>query len=353
MVASPDNTAVSTYAVAADGASVSQVGATVGLSARADDLQFTADRRFAYTIGTGANDSTIAVYAADVSGALRTPAIQTATVPLRTGFLIHPSGKFAYQMKPGPSDYLSIQSSLYLQPIDAATGVWTGDAQLLQAIGPAWTSESLSRFSKDGATLFDEIDGSGPHATTEIAFRKSAVDSSTGALRFGNVFWTYNVYNDPNTSRSVALGDKLLAFAHVNGVDASDSSIDVFAVSDTTSTATPSALVHCTSQMLAICGTATDVRLDRSEQFVFATDAAHSRVRVLRIDVANKQLADTGNSIPHGASDSSVSFGGDGTLVYAPSNNDIQIYRFDANTGTLTPGAVIHVGSAFWMYPAP
>lgn len=355
VVLSPNNTAANTYAVAADGTSANEVGATATLTARADTLQLTGDHHFLYTLGSGTTDAAIAVYATDASGAPKTPALQTTTVALRTGFLIHPSGRFAYEMKPLPSDFLSVQSALYLEGIDATTGKLNGNEQQLQSFGPSCDQESLLRFSKDGTALYDEVDCLGPHASGNIGFRKSAVDPATGALTLGPVFWQYSYYNDQDVSRSFAVGDKLLAFARIDGSMAQNSGIGIFAVSGTATSSGQTPLVQCTAQMLAACATTTDVRLDPSEQYVFATDSTSSKVRVLRIDLANKQLVDTGNSIPRGTSDTSVVFSADGKLVYAPmnGNTDIQVYRFDATTGALTAGAVIHVGSTFSMFPAP
>ena len=345
---------MNTYAVATDGSSANQVGGTVSSAAKADAVEFTSAKHFLYTYTNGDTNATVTVYATDSSGALRTPAVQTTNFPARSGFLIHPSGNFAYVMKPGPSDFLAVQSSLYLEGVDAATGMFNGSEKLLQSFGPSCNQESLKRFSKDGTALYDEVDCSGPHASGNIGVRKSAVDPTTGALTLGNVFWQYSFYNDQDLSRSVAVGDKLLAFARIDGSFAHDSGIGIFAVSNTASTSTPTPLVQCNASMLTACATTTDVRLDPSEQFVFATDSATSTVRVLRIDLAHQQLVDTGYSIPAVQNGPPVAFSSDGVLVYAAtSNSAVQVYRFDATTGALTPTAIINVGTAFSMYPAP
>ena len=344
---------MNTYAVASDGSGAKQVGGTTALATTANQLQFTDNNRFLYTVGndpaTGVN---VAVYSMDSSGVPQLAAVQTTSFAAGTGFLVHPSRNFAYEMKPGPSDYLSIQSTLYLQPVDPSTGKFGNNPQQLDTFGPAYTSESLKRFSHDGTSLFDQIDGSGPHGSGEIAFRKSTVDPATGKMTLGNIFWLYSYYGGIDVSTSTSLGDHLVAFARIGGYPDDVSMIDISPVTDTAvGSNSPAVLVHCTAQMIAACATTTNVQLDPTEQFVFATEQNTSKVHVFRIDLANQKLVDTRALLPSGP----FAFSSDGSLVYAATNGgtDIQVYRFDHTSGALTPGAVIHVGTQFAMYPLP
>ena len=342
---------MNTYAVATDGSNAKQVGGTVALAAKAEQLEFTNNNRFLYTVGndpsTGVN---AAVYAMNSDGAPQLPAVQTTSFPAGTGFLVHPSRNFAYEMQPGPSDILSIQSTLYLQPVDPSTGTFGNNPQQLDKFGPAYTSESLKRFNGDGTALFDEIDGSGPHGSGEIAFRKSAIDPTTGKMTLGNIFWLYSYYGGIDVSTSTSLGDHLVAFARIGGYPDDVSMIDISPVTDTDiGSNSPQVLVHCTSDMIAACATTTNVQLDPAEQFVFATDQSTSKIRIFRIDVPNHKLVDTGSSIPSGP----IAFSSDGSLVYAAakSGTAVQVYRFDHSTGALAAGALINVGTQFGMYP--
>ena len=352
VVLSP-GTSMNTYAVARDGSSATQVGGTVALASAANQVEFTENNRFLYTVGNDpATGVTVSVYATNDSGAPQLPAVQTTSFAAGTGFLIHPSRNFAYEMKPGPSDFLSIQSTLYLQKVDPATGKFGDSPQQLSTFGPTWTSESLKRFSDDGTMLFDETDGTGPHASAEIAFRKSTVDPASGNLTLGDTFWTYSSYGGSDQSVSTSLGDQLVAFARISDISDTQSEVDIAPVVHEADLGDPPALIHCTSQMIAACATATYVRLDPAEQFVFATDGSKSTVHIFRIDLANKKLVDTGSSIP---TSSPFAFSSDGSLVYVTANSGtaIQVYRFDHTSGALTPAAVINVGTQFSMYPPP
>jgi hypothetical protein len=75
---------------------------------------------------------------------------------------------------------------------------------------------------------------------------------------------------------------------------------------------------------------------------------------VARIDLTNKQIVDTGNSIP---GTPQLFFSHDGLLVYALTDNyngtsTIQVYRFDKGTGALTAGNQISLSTVWGLTPA-
>ncbi len=105
--------------------------------------------------------------------------------------------------------------------------------------------------------------------------------------------------------------------------------------------------------MLAACNTTGNIAVDPSGQYVFLTPS--NVTQVARIDMTNKQIVDTGNSIPGSPQ---LFFSRDGLLVYAlttdynTGNSTIQIYRFDKQTGALTAGSQISLSSVWGLTPA-
>ena len=71
----------------------------------------------------------------------------------------------------------------------------------------------------------------------------------------------------------------------------------------------------------------------------------------VKVDLASKQIVDTGNSMnlpPNFSPDDSILYG----AAYG-TNSYVQIYGFNSNTGGLTTGSQIAVASTLWnIFPA-
>ena len=111
-------------------------------------------------------------------------------------------------------------------------------------------------------------------------------------------------------------------------------------------------LINCTATMLAACNTTGNIAVDPSGQYVFLSSG--NVLEVARIDLTNKQIVDTGNSI---AGTPQLFFSQDGRLVYALTDNyngtsTIQVYRFDKQTGALTAGNQISLSTVYGLTPA-
>jgi 6-phosphogluconolactonase (cycloisomerase 2 family) len=129
------------------------------------------------------------------------------------------------------------------------------------------------------------------------------------------------------------MNDRLIAFAHHNGYDDSDTGIDLYS-NEVNPTA---AVVHCTSAMAKVCGdtlTNGSVQFAPSGRYLFINDVSIRSVVVVGIDLKQHLLAETGGSLP--GNPQSISFSADGGLLYAVKERNIFIYVFNAVTGLIT-----------------
>jgi 6-phosphogluconolactonase (cycloisomerase 2 family) len=97
--------------------------------------------------------------------------------------------------------------------------------------------------------------------------------------------------------------------------------------------------IHCTKAMLAFCGTASYIKLDRSGRYLFLTDPVSGGTHVARISVTTHQLIDTGNSLPMTSQTPGFVFNQDGSIVYVMQTDaSLHFFHFDSSSGTLTEG---------------
>lgn len=107
--------------------------------------------------------------------------------------------------------------------------------------------------------------------------------------------------------------------------------------------------------MLGACGTATNVQLDPSGEYLFLTDPASQLVRVASINLSQNAVTDTGHSLPFTMQTPGFAFSPDETLVYAllASDFSLHIYHFDQTNGNLTEGdAPINMSASAGFSPA-
>jgi hypothetical protein len=209
-----------------------------------------------------------------------------------------------------------------------------------------YLSVSFYGFNKDGSELYD-LQSSSFDGSDSSSYASHAVDPQTGMLGPETpLFGTERNWGDTTIA---FIADKFLGDSYKGSSNApGDSWADIYA--HPISPGAP--MIHCTIAMLSVCDTATAVRLDPSQQYLFFSDPATQSIRVIHVDLAGKQLVDTGTFIPL-IKVATLDFSRDGSLVYVITEPDaiIHIYGFDALTGKVTPGGTLPLTGSR-IYPA-
>ncbi len=260
----------------------------------------------------------IVVYTTNSLGVPQTPPVQTLSVPIDSGLLVHPSNRFGYSQA-----FNSSGSYVRLFQIDPTTGKLS-NPKTVATYGPG---PYLYGLSSTGSKLYDVQFPGGAYRTYN--YRK--VDPLTGALGPEVAFFT-------TQDLTVTLSDKYIAQLNDANEDRSNLFLDVYA--NVVNPSNP--LIHCTAAMLDVCHTATAIQFDPSNQYLFIHDGnlSSSQTIVARVDATNHQLVATGASIP---GSTTVLFSPDGKLVYEQAGDlsSVQVYRFNRPSGTLTPGSTV------------
>ncbi len=283
------------------------------------------DDHFLYVLWSDAQGQEhLSVFETDSSGVPHLPAAQTLDVSSLYQFNIHRSRRFAYMMEVTNSNGL-YTSKIRLFHVNSATGVLSEDPQIQGIYGPDnfWPA-SLYGLSADGSKLYLSLYG-----TQGAVYRERPVNLHTG--RLGS---DVGLYAPGRHWGEPVIGNKLM----IDDYRPSSSSGYLNVFPNVPSPRRP--VIHCTSAMLSVCETATNVQLDPSGHYLFLTDPKTQLVHVSGINVAAHRVADTGGSIPFTAETPGFSFSPDGTLVYAilASDDSVHVYRFDPGSGALTAG---------------
>jgi hypothetical protein len=154
------------------------------------------------------------------------------------------------------------------------------------------------------------------------------VDQQTGAL--GPDVQTFSWENGSDGFDQVTFTPAaLIDFNVPNDFNYGINSLNVYPLSGGS---TP--IFSCTASMLQACGYGISENVDPSGNYIFfQTDL--NVTEVTRLELAEKQIVDTGNSFP----DLVQVFSPDDKLIYATNSNStgtIPIYVFDAATGAVT-----------------
>jgi Lactonase, 7-bladed beta-propeller len=330
-------TAVSTYTVEAQAGTIAAVGPPIVLTSLQSLLQFvpSADDRFVYILWYDLQGKEhLSEYITDASGLPQIPAAQVADVPSLIQFTPHPSGRFAYAMElTGPGGNYSVSSgNLYtanirLLSIEENTGHFRQDPTILVSYGPNYfLPASLFGLSIDGKRLYIKYQG-----TSGVAYRQRSVNTNSGAL--GPEIALYGQAGLWNETNTLAIGSKVIVDTYRSLGPVPAGYLNV--LSNPPGSAS---LIHCTASMLGACQSATNVQLDPSGQFLFLTDPASQQVQIARINLPQRTIKTTGNSIPLTAQTPGFFFSPDGTLVYAQlaSDGNLHVYSFDSHSGVVT-----------------
>ncbi|MGC1448516.1 MAG: hypothetical protein WA830_00630 [Candidatus Sulfotelmatobacter sp.] len=323
-----DNVSVTTYALDAGTLEPSIVGGSVGLLPTSSfmlQLVPSPDDHFLYVLWSDTQQQEhLSAYATDRSGVPQIPPVQILDVSSLSQLNMHPSGKFAYAMELDNSTGAYISTILLFHV--TASGILQLDANVQGRYGPAPFPTFLYGVSPDGTQIYlTSEDAKGP------LYWESALNGQNGTLAPNDLLFR------PPIRDSVVLGATLVV-DYQNALNYSPPGYVNVLLNEPEP---PQQLIHCASTMLGACGTATNVQLDPSGQYLFLTDPASQQVHVAGIDLSANVITDTGNFLPFTAETPGFAFSPDGILVYAwlASDSSLHIYGFDQTSGNLTEGA--------------
>ena len=303
------------------------------------------DDHFLYVLsGTQQSPAqTLSVYATDESGVPQAPAVQVLGPGLISSFIIDPNGRFAYMFTyvmnaDGTSTY-----KLRLFSIDRESGKLV-ESQRVQA---TYTEDSycfpaFNSFDADGDQLVDVL-GCGYPDINSITYYFRTVDSRTGQLGPDVQFFQINDAVG-SSGDEVTVGRRTFVDLHQQ-LNPFQESVQVYARK--VNPGNP--IINCTTAMLQACGETGGYVPDITGRYLAMS--LSSTFDIVRIDLKNKQLVDTGNSFP---STFQPYFSPDDSIMYAVNyqfpngNSTIQIYGFDPNTGGLTMGGQISIPPILW-----
>src|SRR5258707_3010603 len=284
------------------------------------------------------------VYDTDAFGVPQAKPVQRLSALYIAGFQADPNGKFDYALRLWQNKNGEYVSDIRLFTVDSSSGKLTESpvAQARYAANYYFTA-GMFGFNGSGSKMYDSwnVNFDGEAAST---YYYRTVDPNTGALGSDTqIFY----WSDWTSSDQVLLTSNLIIDLSRPDSLQQYQTVKVFRQANN---GTP--LINCTATMLAACNTTGNIAVDPSGQYVFLTPS--NVTQVARIDVTNKQIVDTGNSIP---GTPQIFFSQDGRLVYALIDNyngtsTIQVYRFDKQTGALTAGSQISLSTVWGLTPA-
>jgi len=319
-----DNTQVTTYTIDPNTLDVSVAGPRVGLIAASSfvlQLVPSPDDHFLYVVWSDSQQHEyLSVYATDKSGTPQIPAVQVLSVSSLSQLNIHPSGAFAYAMTT-TQDSAGLYTSTILLFHATASGMLQVDPHPQGVYGPALMPTLLYGVRADGTELYLRSEDE-----NRSAYWQRAVNPQEGTLGTDILLFA------PPVRDSVALGAAVIV-DYQNALTCSEPRyVNVFS-----NQPEATQLIHCGGDMLDACGTATNVQVDPSGEYLFLTDPASQKVRVAGLKFSNSAIMDTGNFLPFTMQTPGFAFSPDGTLVYALLARDcsLHIYRFDPGSGYL------------------
>jgi hypothetical protein len=325
-----ENGSVTTYSVDPASLVVTPAEQSVALiSPGASLLQFDPSPHddFLYAVWSDAHSvQHLSVFETDDSGVPQLPATQKLDADSLSQFNMHPGGKFAYMLQV-TSNNNQYFARIRLFKVEGTDGKLDGrlkeSTQLQGTYGPApFLPATLYGFSPDARKLYINS-----QLTTGSMYRQRTINRANGTLGESKPLISLNGYQD------VAIGP-VIAVLYRNTVTPNLGYLDVFP-----NTSNPMRAIHCTKAMLAFCGTASYIKLDRSGRYLFLTDPVSGGTHVARISVTTHQLIDTGNSLPMTSQTPGFVFNQDGSIVYVMQTDaSLHFFHFDSSSGTLTEG---------------
>jgi len=296
---------------------------------------------FLYVLtGTNYTQMSISVYATDANGVPQAPAVQSFNTNNFEQFIIDPNGKFAYATQSRTDGFQGTGFRLRLFTIDATTGMLTESSQVQGTYGPSlYCSPGFVKFVSNGSALLDEYVCSYPGNTFGITYHSRTV-SEAGQLGPDVAFFGFE--SSGLTSNIVRFGAGTINDLHVSS--SNETSVRVFPL-----TVFPKQpLIDCDAAMLSACADAGSFWQDTTGEYLWLQ--LSDRFEVVKVDLASKQIVDTGNSF---ANVGTPYFSPDDKILYMVlydinGLSTIKIYGFDFATGGITPGGEISVPKVLW-----
>jgi hypothetical protein len=343
-----EGTTIVTYDVDPQTLIATQVGTplTVSQAATLAGLIPVPHGRFLYVVAYDTNfNEHLSVYATDETGAPESPATQQMNATGFYGLVVDPLADFAYtifESTPAGSYYTTYVIRRYM--VDAVTGALSNpevEAKYVLDDGAEGTTDcylQLLGFNPTATALYDVVSCIG-HDGESGTYNEHSLNPQTGAL--GPDVEIYSWSNQDGYQNVQFVGNLMFVFASPNDFQQGFNTVDVYPLQPNTS----QPLVQCTESMLEACGYTGGV-VHPSGKYIFMAITADS-TQIDRVELSQQNIVDTGNYIPYPFSQ----FSPDGTLAYAFSNisgyEQIEIYGFDAVTGSVTPGEGVYVPSNF------
>jgi hypothetical protein len=322
-----DDGGVTTYSIdpnTLDFALMGNVVDLIGPSSSMLQLVPSPDDRFLYLLWSdNEQQEHVSTYATDASGIPQIPPVQVLNVSSLSQLNVHATGALAYAMRIENSAGMYTSTILLFHA--TASGALNLDPNPQGVYGPAVIPTILYGLSADGTQLY--VQAQDVNGTSYWQRAVSPVDGTLAA----DVLLFVAPFRD-----SITLGEKVIV-DYQNALTCSEPrDVTVFP-----NTPDPSRqLIRCGTEMLGACGTATNVEVDPSGQYLFLTDPASQKVRVARMNFSKNLVTDTGNFITFTMQTPGFAFSPDGTLVYALLACDcsLHIYHFGQNSGSLIEG---------------
>lgn len=321
-----NNGSASTYAVDPGSLTATQVEQPVIIiPPPASMLQFdpAPHDHFLYNVWSdGQNVQHLSVFPTDSSGVPQLPAIQTLDADSLSQFNMRPAGQFAYMLQVTSSNN-QYYAKIRLFNVVPSGGKLKEYPQLQGVYGPSpfWPA-LLYGFSPDGTKLYDTS-----IVSTGSVYRERLINRKNGTLGADNQLISLNSNED------VAIG-ALIAVQHQNSTNPNQGYLDIFP-----NAPNPKRTIHCTMAMLAYCATATNIQLDPTGHFLFLTDPSTGAIHVALINLSQRKIVDTGDSMPMTSQTPGFAFNQNGSIVYSmQTDGSVHFFHFDSSSGTLTEG---------------
>ena len=299
------------------------------------------DGHFLYVTGTEKGVYELWAYATDATGSPENPPIQTLT--FKSGvwnFIPNPNGKFAYAAQIVRNSQGQNVTGIRYFSIDPSTGLLTESPNVIVTYPPSGPCQSggggfgLLGFNPEGNQLNEAWYCSSYDTTTQYYYTRD-VDQQTGAL--GPDMQTIVTGGTTIAYNLVTITPQAIFDYYNPGFSGSTNILYVY---PPRGGANP--IFHCTFDMLAACSRATNPTVDPSGNYIFFYTP--NGTGIAKVELAEKQIVETGNSIPAGPD--VMAFSPDERIIYTRNGSNpylIGTYIFDLATGAVNPGGEISV----------
>lgn len=283
---------------------------------------------FIYVLaGEQLNQMSLYLYGTDDSGVPQAPAVQTLGPAPISDFAIDPDGRFAYWIEYNTNSQTTETAyEMRLFNVDASTGKLTESPQVQVSLAPNfWCSLIFQGFDPNGAEMQYAVWCSPPAFTYGATYYERSVNQQTGQLGAASAIFSFYDGTAVNTD-TVGFGRRDILDLRVRNTEPS---MEIYALSG------GAPLIRCDSAMLAQCGEASSYRQDVTGEWLFLSVSPWEDL--VKVDLTNRRIEDTGYSLP----EQGLSFTPDDRILYGGPYGTVQIYGFDAKSGTVTTGGQI------------